>query len=477
MLSDRILDILKTHCDAQVDGSILVGLSGGPDSLTLLHLLHRLGYKLVAAHLDHALRETSADEARHVLKLCSAWNIPCVTARIDVSEYADQQHLSIEEAARECRYRFLFEQAHLHQAQVVAVAHTADDQVETVLMHLLRGAGTSGLRGMAYCEINPNWSQSVPVWRPLLGIWRDEIMTYCQTFDLDPLNDESNADVTFYRNRLRHVLIPELATYNPQIKQVLWRMADVMQADDALLRSLSDRTLEEITLLKETDLIQLDQKRFKSLQLGLQRRILRQAIDHLRPGLRDIGWDVVDRALSGLSNSMVSGRMDLAAGLDLTWGFDYVTVIEHNASLPVGDVPQLINDQRYLLEPGSTLALRNGWQLSAEIVSADIYSRISDELRNEPNHAWLNASAIKFPLIVRSCQPGERWKPLGMQGHRQKLSDMFINEKIPVPARNRWPLVFSDQEIAWVPGVRPSEPFKLQGSETQILHLFLCRGS
>lgn len=477
MLADRVFEALNMHCYVRRELPILVGFSGGPDSLTLLHVLHRLGFQLVAAHLDHSLRETSSAEAESVSRLCSTWNIPCIIARLDVKAYASDHRLSIEEAARECRYQFLFEQAHQHQVQAVAIAHTGDDQVETVLMHLLRGAGTAGLKGMTYSEVNSNWSQTIPVWRPMLGIWRDEVLAYCRIFALQPLIDESNADVTFYRNRLRHVLLPELATYNPQIKQVLWRMADVMQEDDALMKNLTDQTWQDVTKMVSVDIVQLNQEKFNSLALGLKRRILRQAIDHLRPGLRDIGWDVVERALLALSSTQGSGRIDLAGGLDLAWGSSLLSVLEHGAHLPPGDVPQVVEKRDHALAPNESVALQNGWQLNAELLSLADYEQVTSDLRNSPDHAWLNASSVSFPLKVRARQPGDRWKPLGLGGHRQKLSDMFINEKIPVPARDGWPLVFSDREIIWVPGVRPSETSKLHGFESEVLHLHLFKAA
>ncbi len=470
-----ILEVLNQHCQMDPDLPILVGVSGGPDSLMLLHVLHGAGLRVIAAHLDHGLRESSTREGEYLAELCERWRIACVTGKSDVNGYSMTHKLSIEEAARECRYRFLFEQANRMQTQAVAVGHNADDQVETVLMHFLRGAGTGGLKGMAYREFNAGWSNTIPIWRPMLGIWRNEVITYCEANGLEPVMDESNRDTVYFRNRLRHVLLPELKNYNPQIKRVLWRTASVMQADDALLQSLTEEAWHAVVVTESKEMISIDYEGFQSLQEGLKRRILRRAIDQMRAGLRDIGLDVVERAIHALEKPSMSGRMDLAAKLDLIIGTEVITLVEQGASLPPGDVPQMAENEGLALSPGGAVQLKNGWELTAEMMTADELARVSEVERNHPDHAWLDGAGVKIPLTVRGRKPGDRWKPLGLGGHRQKISDLYINEKIPEPARAGWPLVVSADEIIWVVGARPCETFRLKGDEKSILHLKVAR--
>ena len=147
-----------------------------------------------------------------------------------------QSALSIEQAARECRYAFLFAQARVHHAQAVAVGHTADDQVETMLMHLIRGAGLDGLTGMSYRTVLPSFDPSIPIVRPLLGVWRRATIDYCESHDLHPVRDPSNDSLDYFRNQVRHNLIPALEVYNPRIRQALLRTADSLSSDQALDR-------------------------------------------------------------------------------------------------------------------------------------------------------------------------------------------------------------------------------------------------
>ncbi|MCJ7625136.1 MAG: tRNA lysidine(34) synthetase TilS, partial [Anaerolineaceae bacterium] len=210
--------IIREECKLQGDQPILVGVSGGPDSLCLLDVLDRMQYSLIIAHFDHNLRSNSGKEAQIVKKISIARNLPFVHDKKDVLRFAAEENLSIEEAARITRYRFLFEQAKKFSAQAIAVGHTADDQVETVLMHLLRGTGLSGLTGMTYRSHLTKWDPEIPVVRPLIGIWKEEILSYCFERNIKPVIDESNQDVKYLRNRLRHELMPYLERYNPKIK-------------------------------------------------------------------------------------------------------------------------------------------------------------------------------------------------------------------------------------------------------------------
>ena len=195
---------LQNECLIEAGRPLVVGVSGGPDSLCLLDLLRRSGCQVVVAHLDHGLRAEAAQDADTVAGLAKRFGLPYVQGQVDTRAYAEAHSLSIEEAARVLRYRFLFEQARQHAAQAVAAGHTADDQVETVLMHLLRGAGLVGLKGMAYRMLPNPWSSEIALLRPLLGVWRSQVIEYCEEHALQPVLDRTNLDTTYFRNRLRH---------------------------------------------------------------------------------------------------------------------------------------------------------------------------------------------------------------------------------------------------------------------------------
>lgn len=469
--------ILQTECGLEPGRPLVAGVSGGPDSLCLLDILHRLGYAPVVAHFDHQLRPDSGQDAARVALVAENYGLPFILGSLDVAGFAREHKLSIEEAARIARYRFLFETARQQSAQAVAVAHTADDQVETVLMHLLRGAGLSGLKGMAYRSEMPGWDSGmcgqIPLVRPLLGAWRSEIVDYCQERRLEPAHDPSNSDLTFFRNRLRHELIPTLGLYNPRVKEALWRMAQVLAGDQAVLEEVTLQAWQRCLSGQGAGYVMLSLGELRGLSLGLQRGVLRMAIECLRPDLRDIDFASVDRAAGWVSQPPHTGQADLVSGLSLYFENERLFVMEAGASLEEGDWPLLLGgEETFVISVPGSLSLENGWGISCEAIDFKGWEGLSS-LRGNPYHAWLDASALSLPLYVRTPRPGERFEPLGMHGHSMKLSDFFINQGLPRRARPNWPLVCSGEQVAWVCGYRPAHPFRVSETTQSVVHLHL----
>lgn len=468
----------EDQCNLNWDDPVIVGVSGGADSLALMYGLNTLGFNLVIAHLDHGLREESAQDAQYVADLAAKFSLPFVSERFDVQRIAAQSGQSIEEAAREVRYQFLFTQAVKHQAQAVAVGHHADDQVETVLMHFLRGAALPGLSGMAYRRVMPAWDDSIPLVRPLLSLWREDIETYLAQTGLDPRIDLTNQDTTYFRNRLRHELIPELENYNPTIRQVLWRMSDVLRSEDQFLDVLTNQAWESIFISKARGRIELDRQKFLACRKAIRRRVLRYAVSILRPDLRDVGFDAVERGLAFIEFPSERGEIDLAARLNLVIIGQTLILKTWTADLPDWGKPLLPNaDTRLPLEPGDSVDLRNGWFLDVDLLP-EIPADVMDHVKAlDAGVAWLDFDTLEMPLIVRGRREGEGWKPLGMGGHTQALSDFFINQKVPEHLRDVWPLVCSGGQTAWICGLRPSETFKITADTKHILRLRLMQRS
>lgn len=471
MLSERITRALINDCGVNPDLPLVVGVSGGADSLCLVHCLKDGGFKLIVGHLDHALREISAAQVSALSQHMAELGLPFFSQRQDVGEYALKNKLGIEEAARLCRYRFLFDLAREHGAQGVVVAHHADDQVETVLMHFLRGSGLSGLSGMQPTSLLSAFDPNLPLFRPMLSVYRHEIQEYCQAHGLEVLEDESNADSTYFRNRLRHELIPQLQGYNQGFKQALTRTAETLSADRQLLDSLADEAFTRALERSGEETLIFNRETFLGLHLSLQRMVLRQAFVQLRPDARDIGFDAVERALTAVADG--TSPIPLAGGL---WIFCFETsiVIAPRAYQHLhADYPQMADASGIKLKRGGKVLLNAGWYLTAEIMDARKYKTLPQALKNLPMHAWLNPLDVEWPLEVRPTRTGERWSPLGMALKHQKLSDFFVNQKIPQSARARWPLVLSGGSIVWVAGLRIAQAWRLLGDESEILHLQL----
>jgi tRNA(Ile)-lysidine synthase len=422
------------------------------------------------------MRPESSTEAEQVRNIVDRLGYKLILAKMDVKAFAESQKLSQEEAARILRYRFLFQQAKLKDAQAVAVGHTADDQVETVLMHLLRGAGLSGLKGMSYRSLTNEWSQEIALVRPLLGFWRDEIMDYVAKRNFQPILDASNQDTQFFRNKLRHDLIPYLENYNPKLRQLIWRTAEILKEDYNII----DNTITsawQICILDENErYIAIDPQCLKGQPLGVQRNLLRRAIFKLRPGIRDVDFNTINRAVQFLGSPSKNSQLDLTAGLRLLLEEKKLWLTSWEAALPNQDWPQLdLGTELGLHIPGK-VNLANGWQLIAKNVSNAKFQKRQAITNDDPFQVWIDFDCLRLPIQIRTRQSGDRFQPFGLKGHSKKISDLMVDLKIPQRARAGWPLLCSDEQIVWVPGIQLAYPYRIKDKTINITHLKLKRG-
>ncbi|MDR3572668.1 MAG: tRNA lysidine(34) synthetase TilS [Anaerolineaceae bacterium] len=470
MNTDLLHQIIQDNCGLNHDQIVLVGVSGGPDSICLLNILVGLGYKVVVAHFNHKLRDQAPQDALFVETEANRMGLRFILGELDVADYAQKYKLSIEEAARQARYHFLFEQASHLDAQAVAVAHTANDQVETVLMHLLRGSGLAGLRGMSYRSFLEEWSLSIPLVRPLLDVWRDDILEYCESQGLNPVTDSTNFNTNYYRNRLRHELIPFLEAYNPQIKDVIWRMANTLAGDQEIIGQIVQENWERCWLKRGDGFVVLDLGALKQISKALQRQVIRRAIGTLRPILRDVDYKAVERAIIFINNPGRSGQIDLISGLRLFIELDRLYLAEKDIKILDKDWPQMAIGSAFSLTCPGELQIGADWLLTCDNPTDRQVEEIN-LICDDPMQAWLDAQTLEFPLIVRTRQPGDRFQPLGLDGHSLKLSDFWINQKLSARARPGWPLLCNADQIVWLPGFRPSHSFRVRQDTRQMVHL------
>lgn len=473
---DSLEHILQQECLLNHRQPVLVGVSGGPDSICLLHGLQAAGYPAVVAHFNHQLRPESKSESIFVLKLAQEWNLPAITETADVKIFAHENRLSIEEAARELRYEFLFRAANQIDAQAVAVGHNADDQVETILMHLLRGAGPAGLRGMRFRNLPNPWSATIPLIRPLLATWRLDIEAYVNSHQLAFVKDSSNLDPVYYRNRLRHEVIPYLQTLNPQIKQALWQTAEIVGIDYEFLAAEIQRVWDSDLIQKtEPGVVGMDREEFSRLSQSLQRELLRRGAFEIQPGLRDFDYEAIQRALNAVQKPLSHQQIDLVSGMRLIIEPDWLWLMRRDANLPADEWPQIQPDGRRLLSMNDQVLLANHWELRTELrIKHDEITQAAMQ-NSDAFQAWADADQITQPLALRARLPGDKIQVLGMHGQHTKLSDLFINRKIPRRARSYWPVIVSGEMIVWVPGVQLAHPVRLTETTKRVLHLSLLR--
>ena len=470
------LDLFFEHeCAGLSLDPILVGVSGGPDSLCLLDLLVTTKRPLIVAHFNHQLRPESDQEAEHVQDLAQRYALPFVSASQDVKSFASENSFSLEEAARKARYRFLFARAREAGAQVIAVAHHADDQVETVLMHLLRGAGLSGLKGMAAVTLLPEFDPDIRLIRPLLRTWRMDIEAYCQTHQLETVEDLTNSDQTYFRNRLRHSLIPEMETYNPGFKQVLLRSAESLAGDFELLFEVVDEFWRNSIRETGPGYLAFDLSALKTASPAMLRNLFRRAASHLNSDLRDVNFEAVERLVRYVRGGGGTFRdIDFTDGNHVFVEADKLFIARRSTQIPSPQWPQI--RQSAGLKVGQPLLLEADWRLlvQEDAVPVDLEVIYANP---DPFQAWLDADLVSGQLQVRCRRNGDRFQPLGLPEGSIKLSDFFINEKLPVRGRKNWPLVCLENEIIWIPGYRSAHPYRVTASTRRLLHFSLIKST
>jgi tRNA(Ile)-lysidine synthase len=457
-----------------LDTSIVVGVSGGADSLSLLDCLTHLGYSVIVAHLDHQLRPESSDEADFVREISARYEVPFVLGLQAVGELSKQGG-SLEETARLARYNFLAQVAQEHESDCVAVGHTADDQVETILMHLLRGSGPAGLQGMLPKTSFTQWigiesEGEVDLVRPLIECSRADTMEHCQQLGLTPVSDTSNEDIAFYRNRIRHELLPLLETYNPGVRQVILRLSDVMREQVSFNQTHVDTAWPLVMTPIGSEAFTIEVGAFETLHPFVRRALIRRAISSLAPTLRDISHEATLRAISWMERGQ--GSLSLPGGLSLEWFGEKAILKKAEESALLETYPQMDGGVELKLSPPGEVALAHGWRISAQIESMD--AKRLEALTSESGHQVAAFGAEHFPneLTIRSRKPGDRITLPAVEGST-KIADLMINRKIPRQIRARWPLVMTDEVVLWVPGVQRSNEMLINNETSKVIVLEL----
>ncbi len=477
---------------------IVVGVSGGPDSLCLLHVLLSLReeyrLRLHVAHLHHGARGAEADaDAEFVAALATEWGLPATVERQDVPALARAHQLAFEETARRVRYTFLARVAEEIGASKIAVGHNADDQAETVLMHFLRGAGPTGLRGMLPITFTTDYRlldpllqspassiqypvSSIQLIRPLLEVTRPEVERYCADQGLTPRFDRSNLDTTYFRNRLRHELLPLLETYNPNVRARLCHTSAVIAADYELLIQLREQAWGKVVREERKSAILFDRAAWQALPVALQRATLRQAAYRLRRNLRDMDFVHVENARQVGLRGETGAQATLPMGLALTVGYKTLTVGDAGDAGPPPDEPLLWDIKPLPVQvPGTTPLPRSEWVLQAEV--SEEWDAHQIATNPDPWTAYCDADRLAGPLALRSRRQGDRFRPQGMGGHGVKLSAFMTNLKIPRAWRDYVPLLTAGDEITWVCGRRIGEGIAIGSGTRRVARLWFARRS
>ncbi|HCL80801.1 MAG TPA: tRNA lysidine(34) synthetase TilS [Nitrospiraceae bacterium] len=435
---------------------VLVGLSGGPDSVCLLTILHRLnepGVALSAAYIDHGLRpHETPDEIEFCAGICNSMNIEFITRHIDVKSYAKEKGLSKQEAARELRYDALCGMAAEKGANKIALGHNADDQAETVIMRLLRGSGPSGLSGIPPVRILGNRQSSVI--RPLLETERIEIETFLGNEGLGFVVDSSNLGHEYLRNRIRHTVIPSIKNINKDFIHTLSRTSDIFRDEERYFDLLTTKTLMKLISRKTGSSIELFSGPLEAMDTVLLRRVLRRAIDETK-GLRAIGFVHIEDMLHLIKSGNSGDRIYLPKGIRVIKGYSTLIITSE----------QPVRLGTYAVKVPGELVLKES---SIVVRSAVIDINESESPGDGKNNAFIDADKVNLPLTIRGRSDGDFFYPAGF-GKRKKLQDYFVDEKVPRDERDAIPLLISGNDIAWIMGYRTDERYKVAKDTKRVI--------
>jgi len=462
MIAAQVIKTIEKYNMLAGGDHVVAGVSGGADSVCLLHLLQalkdRLHLRLTVAHLDHMLRgEQSRREAAFVRGIAEGLGIPCVVEQRDVRAYKEQKGLSLQEAAREVRYGFFMDVLRKYGAHKIALGHHADDQAETILMRLLRGASLQGLTGI------PPVRDGIII-RPMLAVTRGEIEAYLQGRNISYIRDTSAAEQHYLRNKIRHSLLPLLQKeYNPQIVGVLTGMADTLRQDSDMLEDIVEQAVSGCLVQGRGELCcSLDL--LKEYSPSLRGRMFRKLICRLKGDTRELSFKHID-ALCHLADGQGPSRLvQLPGGWCVRREYDSLIFArcsrnKNTYCYSFDTIPESL----HLEQLGRTIFF------SIEDSPPDIHtlSTCGSDV------ALLDYGAAVMPLVVRNWLPGDRFFPLGLGGSK-KLQDFFVDNKIPRRKRAGVPVLLFRDKIAWVCGCRIDERFKVRPETGKIIRVRLA---
>ncbi len=427
----KVLTTIKKFQMLDEGDRVLVGFSGGPDSMALLHILNEmkslLNIKVYALHINHGLRPKAADEdEKFALQTCKKRQIPIKSIKVDVKDFAKKSKMSIEESARVLRYEQLSKQAKRLRCNKIAIGHNANDNVETVILNLVRGTGLAGLSGIPPKRDN--------IIRPLVEIDRKEIINYLKQQKLKHCSDLTNTELGYRRNYIRYKIMPLLLDINPNLINTILRTSEIIRDKNNNVIKMAAQAKKNVVLEAPKGRIVLDIKKLLSYNLLIRREIIKTMLPGL--GFEQIG------AILALVNRPSGKKLELTKDY-IAWKAYNKLILAH-----AEEKEHKLSNKVWKVNIGKMTKIP---ELGLELIASTIKIK---KFRKDINYTMYDKSAITFPLSIRLRRPGDRFTPF--KGKEKKLKEVLIDDKIPLRVRDRLPLLCDAHNILWIIGSRRS---------------------
>lgn len=437
MIADSVLRTIEQSRAFSQTATVIVAVSGGCDSVALLHILQslqsQLKVKLHVASLDHGIRgDAGQSDVEFVRALAESWQLPCTVGHFDVPKSARDWKIGLEAAARRTRYDFLARVARQENSRCVAVGHHANDQAETILMHIIRGSGARGLGGMRTLSPMPYHSE-IELFRPLLSLKRDQLEAYCLARNLKYRRDETNFEDEYSRNFLRHQVVNRLLRLNPDVLGAFGRLADAMAVDEDFFQ---DALEAQLTYAGESfdHGWRIDKRHFFEMHPALQRRLLREVFRRVSENYTGLSHAVTLDLISWANSARTGAKRDVGASIQMVIDYHDIWIKRQGSLLKPSGYRVIPHDTDVKITPSAPYQ-RDGLNISIRDASAEIDSGIRLSLASDRD------------VRLRTRRPGDRFKPKGMGGRSRKLKAWMIDRKIPRYLRDGIPLLTANGEI------------------------------
>lgn len=457
MIVDRVRSTINKYNLLQKGDKIVLGLSGGPDSVCLLHVLKQLeeeyDISIYAAHLNHQIRGIEAQkDVMYISQLCDSLGVKFFVKSINVPEYCKKHGLSIEEGARKLRYEMFYEIKQKTKSNKIAIGHNLNDQAETILMRMMRGTGLQGLKGIEY-------KRDETIIRPILDIERSSIEAYCEKYNLKPRIDSTNLENIYTRNKIRLDLIPYIQeNFNANVIESICRMGNNLKLDNDYIEQEGSEKFKEVSKLNNNESVEIILDKYIHLHKAIKSRIIRNSIKYILGDTNFIDQKHIEDVLDLENEGKINKKLVLPRGLFVYRNND--NILFTTEEITYEDVKF-----NYKVPKDGVIKIKpTGVFIEAKTMSIERFK----SMKADKSSKGFDLDKFKGGIIVRNRESGDKIK---LAGGSKKLKSLFIDLKIPREERSKIPVLVDNDEVVCVGNYKISENYKIDANTKEVLKI------